>query len=71
MSTSNAWAERIREARSRAGLSQDRFAERLGTTRQIVIGWEKGRHRPSPRFRQKIVEVTGDKSLFDEEVPGR
>lgn len=56
---------RIREARERAGYSQDRLAAALNTTRQVIIGWEKGRHRPQERHRVRLIEVTGQKDLFD------
>lgn len=63
--------DRIREARISAGLTQDRFAELLGTSRQIVIGWEKGRHKPSRRYRARIIRATGAAAeLFDDEESG-
>lgn len=46
--------EIIREARRRAGLSQDELAERLGTTQSVITRWETG-HR-SPTF-EKVVRA--------------
>lgn len=62
--------QRIREARERAGYTQDRLAEALGTTRQVIIGWEKGRHRPQERHRVRLIEITGERTLFDDEEEG-
>lgn len=64
--------ERIRRAREESRLTQDELAARVGTTRQVVIGWEKGRHDPRPASRAKIVVATGVLDLFedDDEEPG-
>lgn len=41
-------------------LSHDRFAERLGTTRQTVINWEKKAGiEPNSRYRKKLAEFSG------------
>lgn len=37
----------IREARKRAGLSQQDLAERLGTSQSVIARWELGRTSPS------------------------
>lgn len=51
---------RIRWARQNAGLSQERFAEAVGTSRRHVMRWEKtGGHRPGPVYAHRIAEVTG------------
>ena len=39
-------AETIRQLRERLALSQQRFAEALGTTRQTIIHWESGAQTP-------------------------
>ena len=38
---------RIREARTTAGLTQAALAERVGVTRQTIIAIEQGRYSPS------------------------
>lgn len=39
--------EIIREARRRAGLSQQDLADRLGTTQSVITRWETGRRSPT------------------------
>lgn len=56
--------ERIQWLRSAEGpwgkLSHDRFAKALGTSRQVVIGWEKENGtEPSERLRVKLAEFSG------------
>ena len=51
--------------RARGKLSLDRFAEELGTSRQRVIAWEKGRSLPSEQYAVQIAERAGvDPSAF-------
>jgi putative transcriptional regulator len=38
---------RVREVRSRLGLTQDQLAERIGVARQSIISIEKGRFLPT------------------------
>ncbi|SFU85657.1 Helix-turn-helix domain-containing protein [Paenacidovorax caeni] len=38
--------ERLREERERLGLSQPKFAELAGTTKQTLFSWESGRTAP-------------------------
>ncbi|MCL4836451.1 MAG: helix-turn-helix domain-containing protein [Thermoanaerobaculia bacterium] len=49
------------------GLSHDRLAERLGTSRFTVIKWEKGLHRPGADYLRRLRDVTGQPDLFPEE----
>jgi DNA-binding transcriptional regulator YiaG len=44
---------------ARGPLSHDKFAALLGTTRQVVIGWEKGKHVPGARHRARLAQVSG------------
>lgn len=46
--------ERIAVLRKRAGISHDTLAERLGTSRQVVIGWQRS-EKPS-QASQRFVE---------------
>lgn len=50
--------ERIVWARKRKGISQERLAERIGTSRRHMIRIEKGLHRPGPEFRARIADAT-------------
>ena len=49
---------RIRRARNRTGLSQERFAPIVGTSRRHMIRLENGEHLPGENLRDRIVEVT-------------
>lgn len=41
----------LKAARNAKGWSQEKLARKLYTTRQRVILWEKGSHKPHPRYR--------------------
>ena len=47
----------VRELRQRTGLTQEKFAARLGVTFPTINRWENGRARPSPLAMQKIEEL--------------
>ena len=47
----------VRELRRRTGLTQEKFAARLGVTFPTINRWENGRARPSPLAMQKIEEL--------------
>lgn len=47
----------IRELRGRTGLTQEKFAAKLGVTFPTINRWENGRARPSPLAMQKIEEL--------------
>ena len=49
----------IRELRGRMGLTQEKFAAKLGVTFPTINRWENGRARPSPLAMQKIEELLG------------
>lgn len=38
----------VRELRKRVGLSQEKFAAKLGVTAPTINRWENGRAKPSP-----------------------
>lgn len=60
--------DRIRRLREQTGLSHDRIAERLGTTRQVVIRWEQGRNAPSRESLRKLRDAFPD--TFPDDEPG-
>ena len=47
----------IRELRERTGLTQEKFAAKIGVTFPTINRWENGRAKPSPLAMQKIVEL--------------
>jgi transcriptional regulator with XRE-family HTH domain len=51
--------KRIRMARRAAGLSQEKLANLIGTTRQVIIRWEQDRHLPNAKSRNRLAEATG------------
>lgn len=70
------WPEvgaQIKRARKQTGLSQERFAPRIGTTRRHLIKLENGEHRPGPALQGAIEQETGVKLDIpredDEEEP--
>lgn len=57
MTQSNDPAALIREARARLGLTQEKFAARLGVTLPTINRWENGRTKPSPLALLKLREL--------------
>lgn len=49
----------IRRARLQAGLSHDKLAEAVGSSRQHLIKLEKGQHLAGPVLLDRIAEETG------------
>jgi len=47
----------VRELRGRTGLTQEKFAARLGVTFPTINRLENGRARPSPLAMQRIEEL--------------
>lgn len=47
----------VRELRQRTGLTQEKFAAKLGVTYPTINRWENGRAKPSPLAIQKIKEL--------------
>ena len=47
----------VRELRERTGLTQEKFAAKLGVTFPTINRWENGRARPLPLAMQKIEEM--------------
>lgn len=54
----------IREVRTRLGLTQEKFAARLGVTLPTINRWENGRTKPSPLAIQKLQDLIS--SMGDE-----
>lgn len=55
--TDDVLAERLRQLRKQAGLSQKALAERLGISGPAVAQWEMGRHRPDTRWLPKLASL--------------
>jgi putative transcriptional regulator len=47
----------IRELRECTGLTQEKFAAKLGVTFPNINRWKNGRAKPSPQAMQKIEEL--------------
>ena len=52
-------ADLIREARTRAGLTQDELAERSGRPRSLIARWEQGSVSPSIDNLLAVIESCG------------
>jgi len=55
----------VREIRKRTGLTQEKFAAKLGVTFPTINRWENDRAKPSPLAMQRIEEllrIMGDNS---------
>jgi transcriptional regulator with XRE-family HTH domain len=48
----------VRELRERIGLTQEKFAAKLGVTTPTINRWENGRARPSPLALGQIEKLT-------------
>ncbi len=65
----------VRRLRERTGLTQEKFAAKLGVTFPTINRWENGRAKPSPlalRQIEKLLRSLGDqgKDLLEEFFPG-
>ncbi|WP_336981036.1 helix-turn-helix transcriptional regulator [Altererythrobacter fulvus] len=56
-----ALALQVVEARSRAGLTQEELAERMGTSRSAIARLESGTARPSVTTLEKLARATGSR----------
>jgi transcriptional regulator with XRE-family HTH domain len=59
-----ALAHELIAARSRAGLSQQEVAERMGTTQSVIARLESGKRLPSMRTAQRFAEAVGGRLVF-------
>lgn len=57
LTQSNDPAALIREVRTRLGLTQEKFAARLGVTLPSINRWENGRAKPSPLAMKNLRDV--------------
>lgn len=57
-------SQRIVWARRRKGISQERLAGMIGTSRRHMIRLEGGQHRPGPQLRARIAEATEQPESF-------
>jgi transcriptional regulator with XRE-family HTH domain len=53
------FVQRLRDARLRLNMSQERFAVEVGTSRRNVLRWEGGYNKPSHASLVRIAEVSG------------
>ncbi|MGH6916172.1 MAG: helix-turn-helix domain-containing protein [Geminicoccaceae bacterium] len=57
------------EARSRAGLTQEQVAQRMGTTQAVVARLESGRGKPSTRTLERFAKATNSRLRIFFEPP--
>lgn len=48
---------KLRESRDKAGLSQEKLAEKTGVTRQTIISIENGKYVPSLELSLKLAKL--------------
>lgn len=61
--------QRIVWARKQKGISQERLAELIGTSRRHMIRLEKGKHKPGQILRSRIAQATAQPEEFFEASP--
>lgn len=70
MTKSDDLAVLIREIRGRLGLTQEKFAAKLGVTLPTINRWENGRTRPSPLASEKIKELLQEIGIGGDSMTG-
>lgn len=63
-------ASAVMDVRSRAGLTQEGLARKMGTTQPVVARLESGRTRPSMRTLERLAQATGSRLLIRFEPRG-
>jgi transcriptional regulator with XRE-family HTH domain len=63
-------ASAVIDARTRAGLTQQELARKMGTTQPVVARLESGRVRPSMRTLERFAEAIGSRLLISFEPRG-
>ncbi|HEY1349644.1 MAG TPA: helix-turn-helix domain-containing protein [Ktedonobacteraceae bacterium] len=56
------WNQRLRYERQRRGWSQEKLAEKVGSTAKTVARWERGQHVPTPEL-QRCLALAFDTSI--------
>ena len=59
MDSKSDFPQLLRDYRKKNGLSRRELASRLGVTYDSVVGYELGRHLPSPLTRNRIIQEIG------------
>jgi transcriptional regulator with XRE-family HTH domain len=59
----------LRKWRKSAALTLEQVAVRLGTSRQVVSDWERGRRRPGPVLMPRLRDLTEGKVGADDFFP--
>ncbi len=54
-------ARQLIEARTRAGLTQQELADRMGTTQPVIARLESGRQKPTTKTLERFAKATGSK----------
>ncbi len=57
-------ASAVIDVRTRAGLTQEELARKMGTTQPVVARLESGRGRPSMRTLERLAQATGSRLLI-------
>lgn len=65
LETPSAFATALILARTDAGLTQEKLAERMGTKQEIIARWEGGRVMPSTRTLARLAKATGTRLQID------
>jgi transcriptional regulator with XRE-family HTH domain len=58
------FASAMIDARSRAGLTQEQLAQKMGTTQPVVARLESGRTRPSLRTLERLAQATDSRLVL-------
>lgn len=59
----------LREARTKARLSQPELARRAGVAQSVISAYESGKREPSLSTLMRLVAATGGRLVIDVEVP--
>ncbi|HET8844761.1 MAG TPA: NB-ARC domain-containing protein, partial [Ktedonobacteraceae bacterium] len=51
------WSQRLKYERVRRGWSQEKLAQKIGSTAKTILRWERGLHLPTPELKQQLALV--------------